>query len=94
MTKLNKLQEMVAEANENTNGAFENIIKTDFDTFWGSLEIRELEHSELANMIHFGTYNPEHSYIGLDGYGNIETMTEEEYQNDLLKYEDEIKENL
>lgn len=94
MTNLNKLQEMIYQANEESNGAYEHIIKTDFNTFWCDLEMQELTPSETANMVHFGTYNPTHDYIGLNGYGNIETMTEEEYHSELLSFEDEIKENL
>lgn len=94
MTNLNKLQEMIYQANENTNGAWEHIIKTESDEFWCDLEIQELTPSETANMVYFGSYNPTHDYIGLNGYGNIETMTKEDYHNKLLEFESDFKEDL
>ena len=85
---------MLQEANEVTNGAYENVIKTDFETFWNDLEMQELTPSETANMVHYGSYNPTHAYIGLDGYGNIETMTEEDYEQSILDLEEQIQEDL
>lgn len=90
MTNLNELQKLVVEANDVTNGAYENVIKHTQDEFWSMLEIQELEPSQVANMVHFGSYNPSHEFIGFDGYGNIETMTEQEYYNELLELKDEL----
>ena len=36
---------------------------------------------EIANMVRFGTYNPMHDYFTFDGYGNIETMSDIEYED-------------
>ncbi len=94
MKNLNELQELLLQANEESNGAYEHIIKTDFATFWDSLEMQEMDNEKIANMIFYGSYNPTHEYIGLNGYGNIETMTEQDYYKELQEYESEIIENL
>lgn len=36
---------------------------------------------EIANMIHFGTYSPMDDYFTFDGYANIKTMSDIEYED-------------
>lgn len=36
---------------------------------------------EIANMIHFGAYSPMDDYFTFDGYGNIETLSDIEYED-------------
>lgn len=90
----NELNLMLIEANENTNGAFENIVKYESDIFWCDLEIQDLTHEEVINMVWYGNYKPYHEYIGFDGYGNIESMTEEDYRQELLDYYEEYSEEV
>lgn len=90
----NKLQELIEEVNEMTNGSYDNIIKEEKETFWDSLEIRDEKPERIANMIHFGKYNPMDEFIGFDGYGNIESMSKQEYYAELLKFQDEILKDL
>ena len=92
--KLQELQELIQEVNENTNGAYEHIIKYHNSEFWEVLELGEYSPLKIANMIYFGLYNPSHEFIGYDGNGNIESMDEIEYFNELEYYEEELKENL
>lgn len=91
---LNELQNLITEVNELTNGAYENIIKTSQIEFWDMLGVSELKHEEIANMVYFGSYNPSHEFIGFDGYGNIESMSKQEYYAELLKFQDEILKDL
>lgn len=92
--KLQELQELIQEVNENTNGAFENIIKYHSGEFWDVLELGEYSSVNIANMIYFGSYNPLDEFIGYDGKGNIESMNEIEYFNELEYYKEELKGNL
>ena len=92
--KLQELQELIQEVNENTNGAYENIIKYPSVEFWEVFELGEYDSLKIANMIHFGSYNPLDEFIGYDGNGNIESMNEIEYFNELECYKKELKENL
>lgn len=90
----NELQEIIIEANENTNGAFEHIVKYESDIFWCDLELREASPQDIALMVAYGSYKPYHEFIGFDGYGNIESMTEEEYRQELLYYFEEYSEEV
>ena len=90
----NQLQELIIEANLNTNGAFDNIIKYESDIFWCDLELREASPQDIANMVAYGSYKPYHDFIGFDGSGNIESMTEEEYKQELLYYFEEYSEEV
>ena len=60
----NQLQELIIEANLNTN------------------------------MVAYGDYRPYHDFIGLDGYGNLESMTKEEYKQELIYYFEEYSEEV
>lgn len=84
-----ELNLMLIEANENTNGAFENIVKYESDIFWCDLELREASPQDIANMVVYGSYKPYHEFIGFDGYGNLESMTEDDYRQELLDYFEE-----
>lgn len=44
------------------------------------------------NMVHYGEYNPNCEYFRFDGYGNIESVYESEYLEDIEDREDEILE--
>lgn len=89
-----ELNLMLIEANENTNGAFENIVKYESDIFWCDLELRGANPQDIANMVAYGSYKPYHEFVGFDGYGNIESMTEEDYRQELLDYFDEYSEEV
>ncbi|XWX34238.1 hypothetical protein LMHOCYYV_CDS0014 [Staphylococcus phage PG-2021_4] len=89
-----ELNLMLIEANENTNGAFENIVKYESDIFWCDLELREASPQDIANMVAYGSYKPYHEFIGFDGYGNLESMTEEDYRQELLDYFEEYSEEV
>ncbi len=89
-----ELHEMLVEANENTNGAYENILKYEESVFWSDLEMQELTHQEVVNMALYGDYSPSDDFIGLDGYGNLESMTEEDYRQELLDYFEEYSEEV
>ena len=89
-----ELNLMLIEANENTNGSFEHIVKYESDIFWSDLELREASPQDIALMVAYGSYKPYHDFIGFDGYGNIESMTEEEYRQELLDYYEEYSEEV
>lgn len=89
-----ELHEMLLEANENTNGGYEHIIKYKSDYFWSDLELQYISPQDIANMISYGSYKPYHEFVGFDGYGNIESMTEEDYRQKLLDYFDEYSEEV
>ena len=85
----NQLQELIIEANLNTNGAYDHIIKYGESEFWDIFTAMEYDSKAIANMVAYGSYKPYHEFIGFDGYGNIESMTEEEYRQELLDYYEE-----
>lgn len=82
-----ELNDILLEANESTNGGYENIIKYEAREFWDNFTMDN--PLEVALMVAYGTYKPYHDYVGHDGYGNIESMTKEEYREELLYYFDE-----
>lgn len=50
--------------------------------------------TDLANMIYFGDFNPNHDYFRFNGYGNLESSDYKDYSIDLDAYAmDEIMEN-
>lgn len=91
---LQELQELIQEVNENTNGAYDNVIKYHSEEFWEVVELGEYSPLKIANMTYFGSYSPSDEFIGYDGNGNIESMNEKEYFNELEYYKEELKENL
>ena len=84
-----ELQELIIEANLNTNGAYDHIIKYEESDFWDNFAAMEYDLKDIANMVAYGSYKPYHDFIGLDGYGNLESMTKEEYKQELLYYFEE-----
>ena len=89
-----ELNLMLIEANLNTNGSFDNIIKYEESDFWDNFAAMEYDSKDIANMVAYGSYKPYHDFIGYDGYGNIESMTEEEYKQELLYYFEEYSEEV
>ena len=89
-----ELNLMLIEANINTNGAFDHIIKYEKSEFWDIFTDMEHEPQDIANMVAYGSYKPYHDFIGLDGYGNLESMTKEEYKQELIYYFEEYSEEV
>ena len=89
-----ELNLMLIEANLNTNGSFDNIIKYEKSEFWDIFTDMEYDSKDIANMVAYGSYKPYHDFIGFDGSGNIESMTEEEYKQELLYYFEEYSEEV
>ena len=89
-----ELQELIIEANFNTNGAYDHIIKYEESDFWDNFAAMEYDLKDIANMVAYGSYKPYHDFIGLDGYGNLESMTKEEYKQELLYYFEEYSEEV
>ena len=89
-----ELNLMLIEANLNTNGSFDNIIKYEESEFWDIFTDMEYDSKDIANMVAYGSYKPYHDFIGFDGSGNIESMTEEEYKQELLYYFEEYSEEV
>lgn len=89
-----ELHEMLVEANMVTNGAYDHIIKYEESDFWDNFAHDEYTHQEVINMALYGDYSPSDDFIGYDGYGNIESMTEEDYRQELLDYFEEYSEEV
>lgn len=72
------------------DGSFEDIYCYDID----SIEeiFNGLEIVRIINMVHFGEYNPNCEYFRFDGYGNIESVYESEYLENIEDREEEILE--
>lgn len=85
--KFEELKEMVSQVS-NYNGGYEHIVKYDRDMFWDF----GVEPENMGNMIYFESYNPHDEYVGFNRYGNIESMDAMEYYDELLSYEEEIRE--
>src|SRR5699024_145894 len=91
---INELQEIIIEANTNTNGAYYHIIKYEESEFWDNFAAMEYDSKDIADMVAYGSYKPYHDFVGYDGYGNIESMTEEEYRQELLDYYEEYSQEV
>ena len=46
--------------------------------------------TQLATVIHFGEYNPSDDYFTFDGYGNIKTLNNYEYQELITDIESDV----
>lgn len=46
--------------------------------------------TQLATVIHFGEYNPVNEYFTFDGYGNIKTLNNYEYQELISDIESDV----
>lgn len=49
---------------------------------------------EAVRAVHFGDYNYSDPYVRFDGYGNIESLTEDDFESDFRTYIDEVVEGL
>mgnify|MGYP006885778704 CR=1 FL=1 len=88
-----ELQENIKQANINSNMAWDHILKHEKTEFMNEY-LNYKDSEDLLNMAFFGNYNPTHEFLGYDGNGNIESMTKEQYHNELLKFQDEIIQDL
>ena len=88
MNKVEKLMIMVQEVNS-------------WDGSLGSIEVWENGDDffemmypdnayEVARAIHFGDYNFMHEFVTIDGYGNLLSYSEWEYEEEISAYEEEI----
>lgn len=53
-----------------------------------------LEPSEIIDKVMYGDFNSNDDYFKFDGYGNLETCSELDMENELDEYRDEIAEYL
>lgn len=51
---------------------------------------RDYTPTQLATVIHFGEYNPINEYFTFDGYGNIKTLNNYEYQKLISDIESDV----
>lgn len=88
-----ELQESIKQANINSGLAWDHIVKYPKDEFINEiLNYSDIEN--LLNMAFYGGYNPNHEYVGYDGNGNIESMDKITYHMELLRFQDEILDDL
>lgn len=87
MEKLNILKEMVELVNDSSN-SLEHLIAYNMD------EIEEftngLDMLEVMRMIHFGNFNPMQELFRFNGYGNLESLSDWEYDEEIMSYENDI----
>mgnify|MGYP006878012507 CR=1 FL=1 len=89
----NELQEAIKEANTNSGLAWDHIVKYPKYEFMNEiLSYSDIE--SLLTMAFYGGYNPNHEYVGYDGNGNIESMDKITYHMELLRFQDEIIQDL
>lgn len=88
-----ELQEAIKQANINSNMAWDHIIKHEKTEFFNEI-LNYKDSEDLLNMAFYGSYNPNNDFIGYDGNGNIESLSKNEYYNELIKFQDEIIQDL
>ena len=84
-----ELHEILVEADLNTNGAYEHILKYENESFWDNFAEMEYAPQDIINMALYGDYRPTDDRVGYDGNGNLESTTEEDYRQELLSYYEE-----
>ena len=84
-----ELNELAHEA-----GDFDHIVKHELDEFFEMLKELDYDPQNVANMIYFGAYSPLDDYAGFDGYGNIETMSRKQYEEEIEALREELEEYL
>lgn len=82
------LRDMVREVNA-YDGSLEEYLAWEnneefFETFYGDRPM------ELARAIHFGDYDFMEAYVRIDGNGNLESLEDYIYENELINNADEI----
>lgn len=90
MEKLDILKEMVELVNDNSSSSLEHLIAYDME----SIEdfTNGLDMLEVMRMIHYGNFNPMQALFRFNGYGNLESLSEYEYDEEIMDYENEIVE--
>ena len=87
---IKELLEMVQEVNS-YNGSLEYLEFYDMDSF------NELMHGldpiDIAMKISFGEFNPNDDYFTFNGYANLVSLSYYDLKNELLDYENEIRES-
>ena len=93
LNNVEELRDVVNELNR-WNGCL------DWIEFWGNdEEFFELFYSEkngleIARAIYYGDYNYNDDYVRINGYGNLESYTEDEMIEEMKDSIDEIVKNL
>lgn len=75
-------------------GDFEHIVKWELDEFFEILSEHNYDTQDIANMIYYGSYSPFDDYAGFDGDGNIETMSKEQYEEEIEDLREDLEEYL
>lgn len=92
LANLDELRQIVSELNS-WNGCLEHleIYENDeyfFDTFFDGRPM------EAVRAAHYGDYNYNDDYVRFNGYGNLESFGDYQYEAELKDYVDEIIDNL
>lgn len=74
------------------DGSFDWLAWEDLDNLDDFLY--NLESSKIIDMVLYGDFNSNDDYFKINGYGNLETCSELEMEDELNEYRDEIAEYL
>lgn len=85
-----QLRTMVSEMN-GWDGSFEDLHAWDMDVFNEIMSGQEPEW--IAQRIYFGDFNPMHEFFRYNGYGNLESLTNFGYNEEVEDRHDEIVEH-
>lgn len=85
--------EVILQDINSYNGGFETVVAYDKEWYFREL-LQGFSPNEIANMVYFGSYNPSHEYFRFNGYGNIETLSEKDYFEEIEDYREEIIEEM
>lgn len=89
MKKTDELLAMVQDINS-WNGGMPHLDVFDMESF--NEMVHGLDPTDIAMKIFYGDFNPNHEYFGFNGYGNLESFSSHELEDELLECESEIRE--
>lgn len=70
------------------NGGFEYLVSYDMDSLDEILY--GIETRDLIQMVQYGDFNIHDAYFRFNGYGNLESLSDYEYKQDILENEYDI----
>ena len=90
VVSIGDLKEMVRECNS-WNGSLDWLECYDMDEFDDLMS--GMKPWEIARSCYFGSFNPCDEMFRFNGYGNLESLSDYEFEDELSSYEREIIDN-
>ena len=82
--------EKIARELNSYDGSYDDVVAYELNEYEFNDLFGGMKPMDIVNHAYYGNYNPNHDYFRFDGYGNLNTLTERDYYEELTDYAEDI----